>query len=174
MVLIVLLLVLVTNDVRQHHFHKQKIYLLRFFPLIRPLFPLRKDYFHQSNTDLHAEIINCIQALWRHWSREPITILSAPSMFMSRFIRMDYHADRFSYHTSAAVHLSLQLHASAINGRSTVLSHRSTLQPPTHSKNHPPVITGSSACLTPLDLGLESILTLPACQFVLTRHLWLS
>src|SRR6218665_2926013 len=27
-----------------------------------------------------------------HWSREPITTLSAPSMFMSRFIRTDYHA----------------------------------------------------------------------------------
>src|SRR6218665_1977745 len=33
MVLIVLRLVLVTNDVRQHHFHKQKIYLLRIFSI---------------------------------------------------------------------------------------------------------------------------------------------
>src|SRR6218665_243693 len=29
-----------------------------------------------------------------HWSREPITTLSAPSMFMSRFIRTDYHAEQ--------------------------------------------------------------------------------
>src|SRR6218665_3456334 len=49
MVLIVLSLVLVTNDVRQHHFHKQKIYLLRIFPLIKPLFPLRSYCFHQNN-----------------------------------------------------------------------------------------------------------------------------
>src|SRR6218665_95238 len=49
MVRTVLSLVLVTNDVRQHHFHKQKIYLLRFFPLIQPLFPLRKDYFYENN-----------------------------------------------------------------------------------------------------------------------------
>src|SRR6218665_2237991 len=60
MVRTVLSLVLVTNDVRQHHFHKQKIYLLRIFPLIQPLFPLRKDYFHQNNIDLHVEIIHCI------------------------------------------------------------------------------------------------------------------
>jgi len=33
---------------------------------------LRKDYFHQNNVDLHIEIINCIQAIWRHWSQEPI------------------------------------------------------------------------------------------------------
>ena len=89
MVLIVLWLVLVTNDIRHHHFHKEKIYLLRFFLLIRPLFPLRKDYFHQNNIDLQVEIIHCIQAIWRHWSREPITTLSAP---LSRFIRTDYHA----------------------------------------------------------------------------------
>src|SRR6218665_3094713 len=31
-------------------------------------------------------------AALRHWSREPITTLSAPSMCMSRFIRTDYHA----------------------------------------------------------------------------------
>ena len=65
-------LVLMTNDVRQHHFHKQRIYLLRFFPLIQPLFPLN-DYFRQNNIDLHVEIIHCIQAIWRHWSQEPIT-----------------------------------------------------------------------------------------------------
>jgi len=64
MVLIVLWLVLVTNDVRQHHFHKQKIYLLRIFLLIQTLFPLRKNYFHQNNIYLHAEIIHCIQAIW--------------------------------------------------------------------------------------------------------------
>ena len=28
----------------------------------------------------------------RHWSREPITTLSAPSMFMFRFILTDYNA----------------------------------------------------------------------------------
>src|SRR6218665_1563248 len=92
MVRTVLSLVLVTNDVRQHHFHKQKIYLLRIFPLIQPLFPLRKDYFHQNNIDLHVEIIHCIQAIWHLWSREPITTLSRPSMFMSRIIQTDYHA----------------------------------------------------------------------------------
>src|SRR6218665_582488 len=27
----------------------------------------------------------------RHWSREPFTTLLAPSTFMSRFIRTDYH-----------------------------------------------------------------------------------
>jgi len=29
--------------------------------------------------------------------------LSAPSMFMSRFIRTDFHADRFSYHTGSVI-----------------------------------------------------------------------
>src|SRR6218665_912514 len=35
----------------------------KIFPLIQPLFPLRKDYFHQNNIDLHVEIIHCIQAI---------------------------------------------------------------------------------------------------------------
>ena len=43
---------------RQHHFHPEKIYLLRMFALIQPLFPLRKDYFHQNR--IHLEIINCM------------------------------------------------------------------------------------------------------------------
>ena len=77
---------------RQQHFRKQKIYLARIFPLIQPLLPLRKDYFHQNKIDLHVEIIHCIQAIWRHWSGEPIITLSRPSKFMSRFIRTDYHA----------------------------------------------------------------------------------
>src|SRR6218665_3220892 len=101
MVRTVLSLVLVTNDVRQHHFHKQKIYLQRIFPLIQPLFPLRKDYFHENNIHLHLEIIHCIQAIRRHWSREPIPTLSRPSMFMSRFIRTDYHA-RTDFHMTPA------------------------------------------------------------------------
>jgi len=37
-----------SRDVMRHHFHRQKIYLLRIFPLIQPLFPLRKDYFNQK------------------------------------------------------------------------------------------------------------------------------
>src|SRR6218665_2237953 len=80
-------------------------YLLRIFPLIQPLFPLRKDYFNQNNIDLHVEIIHCIQAIKRHWSREPITTLSAPSMFMSRFFRTDYHAGQIStyFHTTPAM-----------------------------------------------------------------------
>src|SRR6218665_4153162 len=88
MVRTVLSLVLVTNELRQHHFHKQKIYLLRIFPLIQPVFLLRNDYFEQNNLDLQVEMIYCIQAIWR----EPITTLSAPLMVMSRFIRTNYHA----------------------------------------------------------------------------------
>src|SRR6218665_3209550 len=88
-----------TNDVRRHHFNNQKIYLLRIFPLIQPLFPLGNDYFHQNNIDLHVEIIHCIQAIWRHWSREPITTLSRPSVFMLEFSGQLTTPDRFSYHT---------------------------------------------------------------------------
>ena len=99
MVLIVLWLVFVTNDVRQHHFYKQKIYLLRISPLIQPLFPLRIDYFNQNNIDIHVEIIHCIQAIWGHWSREPITTLSRPSIFMLEFSGQLTTPDRFSYHT---------------------------------------------------------------------------
>jgi len=59
--------------------------------LIQPLFPLRKDYFHQNNIDLNVEIVHCIQAIWRHWSQETITALSRPLAFMFRVIRTDYH-----------------------------------------------------------------------------------
>src|SRR6218665_557866 len=45
MVLIVLLLVLVTNDVRQHHFHKQKIYLLRTFSIDPASISVKKGLF---------------------------------------------------------------------------------------------------------------------------------
>src|SRR6218665_1015212 len=65
---------------------------MNFVQLIQPLFPLRNDYFHQNNIDLPVEIIHCIQAIWRNWSRQSITTLSSPSMFMSRFIPTDYHA----------------------------------------------------------------------------------
>ena len=71
--------------------NRKSIILLRIFQLIQPLFPLRKDYCHHNNIDLHVEIIHCIQAIWRHWYREPITTLSRPSIFMSRFIRTDYN-----------------------------------------------------------------------------------
>src|SRR6218665_915206 len=91
-----------TNDVRRHHFNNQKIYLLRIFPLIQPLFPLGNDYFHQNNIDLHVEIIHCIQAIWRHWSREPITTLSRPSVFILEFSEQLTTPDRFSYHTGRA------------------------------------------------------------------------
>src|SRR6218665_1445258 len=71
------------------------------FPLIQPLSPLRKDYFHQNNIDLHVEIIHCIQAIRRHWSREPITTLSAPSMCICLDLSGRITTpDRFSYHTS--------------------------------------------------------------------------
>src|SRR6218665_2202537 len=71
------------------------------FPLIQPLFPLGNDYFHQNSIDLHVEIIHCIQAILRHWSREPITTLSRPSVFMSEFSGQLTTPDRFSYHTGA-------------------------------------------------------------------------
>ena len=73
-------------------FINRKSTYYEFFPMTQPLFWLRKDYFHQNNIDLNVEIIHFIQAIWRHWSREPITTLSRLSMFMSRFIRTDYHA----------------------------------------------------------------------------------
>src|SRR6218665_1923476 len=92
MVRIVLRLVLVTNDVRRHHFHKQKTELLKIFSLIQPLFPLGNNYFHQNNLDLHVEIIHCIQAISRHWSREPITTLSRPSVFYVKVFQTADHA----------------------------------------------------------------------------------
>src|SRR6218665_888429 len=45
MVLIVLWLVLVTNDVRQHHFHKQKIYLLKNFSIDPASISVKKGLF---------------------------------------------------------------------------------------------------------------------------------
>src|SRR6218665_424247 len=60
MVLIVLYLVLVTNDVRQHHFHKQKIYLLRVFSIDpasisvkRGLFSSKQQRPTRRNNSLH-------------------------------------------------------------------------------------------------------------------------
>src|SRR6218665_3223409 len=73
-----------------------------FFPLIQPLFPLGNDYFHQNNIDLHVEIIHCIQAIGRHWSREPITTLYRPSVFMLEFSGQLTTPHRFSYHTGAS------------------------------------------------------------------------
>src|SRR6218665_3938873 len=43
---------------RQHRLYPVKIYLLRIFALIKPLFSSEKDYFHQNNS-LHLEIIHC-------------------------------------------------------------------------------------------------------------------
>src|SRR6218665_2683240 len=75
--------------------------LLRIFPLIQPLFPLGNDYFHQNNIDLHVEIINCLQAILRHWSRELIKTLSRPSVFMLEFSGQLTTPDRLSYHTGS-------------------------------------------------------------------------
>ena len=73
--------------------------------MIQPLFPLGNGYFHQNNIDLRVEIIHCIQAIWRHWSREPITRLSRPSVFMLEFSGQLTTPDRFSCHTGSAIGL---------------------------------------------------------------------
>jgi len=44
---------------------------------------------HSKNWQLSLTV-----AIWRRWSREPITTSSGPSMFLFRVIRMDYHAGR--------------------------------------------------------------------------------
>src|SRR6218665_1647822 len=86
-----------TNDVRQHHYHKQKIYLLRIFPIDPASISVRKGLFsskqHRStrrNNSLHPGY---------HWSREPITTLSRPSVFMLEFSGQLTTPDKFSYHT---------------------------------------------------------------------------
>src|SRR6218665_758937 len=80
-------------------FTNRKSQVLRIFPLIQPLFPLGNDYFHQNNIDLHVhvEIIHCMQAMLPHWSREPITTVSRPSLFMLEVSGQLTTPDRFSY-----------------------------------------------------------------------------
>ena len=49
-----------------------------------------------SRTKSHSQTwqLSLTVAFWRHWSREPITTLSGPSIFIFRVIRTDYHAGR--------------------------------------------------------------------------------
>src|SRR6218665_3472771 len=62
-------LVLVTNDVRQHHFHKQKIYLLRMFSIDPASISVKKGLFHKNNIALHVEIISrfSVSGAHAHW-----------------------------------------------------------------------------------------------------------
>src|SRR6218665_3689426 len=93
MVLIVLRLIFVTNDVRQHHFHKQKIYLLRIFSIDpasisvkKGLFPSKQHRSTRRKNSLHPGYLTSLVTRTNH-----ITIQTV-DMYMSRFIRTDYHA----------------------------------------------------------------------------------
>src|SRR6218665_1867374 len=81
MVLIVLCLVLVTNDVRQHHFHKQKIYLLRIFSIYPASISVKKGLFsskqHRStrrNNSLHPGYLTSLVTRTNHNTIQTISI----------------------------------------------------------------------------------------------------
>jgi len=81
MVPIVLWLVLVTNDVRQHHFHKQKIYLLRIFSIDPASISVKKGLFSSKqnrstrwNNSLHPGCLPSLITRTNHNTIETIDV----------------------------------------------------------------------------------------------------
>ena len=81
MVLIVLLLVLVTHDVRQHHFHKQKIYLLRSFSIDpasisvkKGLFSSKQHRYTRRNIVLHPGYLTSLVTKTNHNTIQTIDV----------------------------------------------------------------------------------------------------
>src|SRR6218665_1061740 len=81
MVLIVLRLVLVTNDVMQHHFYKHKIYLLRIFSIVPASISVKKRLFsskqHRStrrNNSLHPGYLTSLATRTNHNTLQTIGI----------------------------------------------------------------------------------------------------
>src|SRR6218665_3628033 len=84
-------MVLLTNDVRQHHFHKQKIYLLRIFSIYPASISVKKGLFsskqHRStrrNNSLHPGYLTSLVTRTNHNTIQTIGIYV-------RVFRTDYH-----------------------------------------------------------------------------------
>src|SRR6218665_1128845 len=100
MVLIVLRLVLVTNDVRQHHFHKQKIYLIRIFSIDPTSISAKKGLFsskqHSStcrNNSLHPGYLTSLV------TRTNDNIIQTIDVYVYILSGRITTPDRLSYHT---------------------------------------------------------------------------
>src|SRR6218665_538535 len=69
----------------------------------------------QTKSHSHINSLALTVAMRRHWSREPITTLSGPSISMFRVIRTDYHAQLiFIPHRRSEVMTRTPFTASAI------------------------------------------------------------
>src|SRR6218665_1939432 len=101
-------MVLVTNDVRQHNFHKQKFYLLRIFSIDPASISVKKGLFsseqHRStriNNSLHSDYLTSLVTRTNHQWRRPGAEFGGTEIFSRgpRFLN-DVFSEKFSIFTA--------------------------------------------------------------------------